>query len=106
MVRLCSDVVTALAVPPAEEHPPSAAASAAHPRTPRHASLVLPHRSATLRQNTVFFRSASSPRLRAPLRRCLPSSLVPRSSVQASAGALWLAVVRLRRHPPAPPHPV
>src|ERR1700729_1797555 len=55
MVRLCSDVVTALAVPPAEEHPPSATASAAHPTTPRYASPVLPLRSATLRQNTVIF---------------------------------------------------
>src|ERR1700722_7174196 len=52
MVRLCSELVTALTGAPAEEHPPSAAASAAHPRTPRYVSLVLPLRSATLRQDT------------------------------------------------------
>src|SRR5580704_7644733 len=57
MVRLCSALVTALAGPAAEEHPPSATASAADARTPRYLSLVLPLRSATLRQNTRFSHS-------------------------------------------------
>jgi len=44
----------ALAGPAAEEHPPSATASAADPRTPRYVSLILPLANATLRQNTRF----------------------------------------------------
>src|SRR5580700_3361325 len=52
MVRLCSALVTALAGPAAPEHPPSATASAADPRTPRYVSLILPLASATLRQDT------------------------------------------------------
>jgi hypothetical protein len=43
-----------LAGPAAEEHPPSATASAADPRTPRYVSLILPLANATLRQNTRF----------------------------------------------------
>ena len=55
MVKLCTELVTAWAGA-AEEHPPAlsatTAATAADPRTPRYASLVLPLPSATLTENT------------------------------------------------------
>ena len=56
MVRLCSALVTAWAGADPPEHPPSATANAAEPRTPRYVSLVLPLPNVTLRQNTGFAR--------------------------------------------------